>query len=248
MFRLLASYSVLTCSSRTLPDDNVERLYGLDPICEFFTKNKDVLEGGDPFHKAYGKDLYEYNGMDPRFSKAFDKGMSDHSTITMKKILETYDIFEGIKTLVDVGGSIGALLHVIVSKYPTIKGNNFDLPYVIKNAPSYPGVEYVGGDMFETVPKGDVIFMKILKKCYEALPENGKVIVTDSNHSDYPDASTATKFAALFDCFMMRGDGYLGRERTAKEFEALAKGAGFQGFQVKCCAYDTYIMEFYKTA
>ncbi|KAL4285124.1 hypothetical protein GQ457_16G027350 [Hibiscus cannabinus] len=77
--------------------------------------------------------------------------------------------------------------------------------------------------------------LKILKKCHEALPE----IVTVSNHSDYPDASTATKFA---------GGGYLGRERTAKEFEALAKGAGFQGFQVKCCAYGTYIMEFYKTA
>ncbi|KAK8577732.1 hypothetical protein V6N13_027998 [Hibiscus sabdariffa] len=187
MFRLLASYSVLTCSSRTLPDGNVERLYGLGPVCELFTKNEDgvslspllvlshdrvvaeswyclkdaVLEGGDPFHKAHGKDLYEYNGTDPRFSKAFDRGMSDHSTITMKKILETYDGFEGIKTLVDVGGGIGASLRAIVSKYPTIKGINFDLPYVIKNAPSYPGVEHVGGDMFESVPKGDAIFMKL---------------------------------------------------------------------------------------
>ncbi|KAK8514402.1 hypothetical protein V6N13_063294 [Hibiscus sabdariffa] len=287
MFRLLASYSILTCSLRTLPDGNVERLYGLGPVCKFFTKNEDgvslsplhalcldkvvaeswyclkdaVLEGGDPFHKAHGMDLYEYNGTDPRFSKAFNRAMSDHSTITMKKILETYHGFEGIKTLVDVGGGIGTSLHSIVSKYPTIKGINFDLPHVIKNAPSYPGVEHVGGNMFESVPKGDAIFMKwichnysderclkILKKCHEALPEKGKVIVADSNHSDYPDASTATKFAALFDCFMMRGGGNLGRERTAKEFEALAKAAGFQGFQVKCCAYGTYIMEFYKTA
>jgi caffeic acid 3-O-methyltransferase len=35
-----------------------------------------------------------------------------------------------------------------------------------------------------------------------------------------------------------------GKERTEKEFEALAKGAGFQGFQVMCSAFNTYNMEF----
>ncbi|KAL4309293.1 hypothetical protein GQ457_01G038910 [Hibiscus cannabinus] len=167
-------------------------------------------KGGDPFHKAHGMDVFEYNGTDPRLNKAFNRGMSEHSTITMKKILETYDGFEGIKTLVDVGGGIGASLHAIVSKYPSIKSINFDLPHVINNAPSYPGVEHVGGDMFQSVPKGDVIFMKwichsfndqhclkFLKKCYESLPENGKVIVADCLHSDYPDASPATKLNVL---------------------------------------------------
>ncbi|KAK9233151.1 hypothetical protein WN943_023400 [Citrus x changshan-huyou] len=51
-------------------------------------------------------------------------------------------------------------------------------------------VEHVGGDMFVEVPKGEAIFMKwilldwsddqrvkILKNCYDALPESGKVIV-----------------------------------------------------------------------
>jgi len=37
-----------------------------------------------------------------------------------------------------------------------------------------------------------------------------------------------------------------GKERTEKEFEALAKGAGFQGFQVMCSAFNTYNMEFIK--
>ncbi|KAK9026124.1 hypothetical protein V6N11_038970 [Hibiscus sabdariffa] len=167
--------------------------------------------------------------------------MSGHSTITMKKILETYDGFEGIKTLVDVGGGIGASLHAIVSKYPSIKGINFDLPHVINNAPSYPGVEHWICHSFN-----DENCLKFLKKCYESLLENGKVIVADCIHSDYPDASPATKFAALFDCFMLRGN--LGRERTSKEFEALAKGAGFQAFQVKCSAFSTHIKEFLKSA
>lgn len=82
---------------------------------------------------------FEYHGTDPRFNKVFNRGMSDHSTITMKKILEDYKGFEGLKSLVDVGGGTGATLNMILSKYPNIKGINFDLPHVIEDAPAYPG-------------------------------------------------------------------------------------------------------------
>ncbi|KAL5989151.1 Caffeic acid 3-O-methyltransferase 2 [Asimina triloba] len=98
-----------------------------------------VLEGGIPFNKAYGMTAFEYHGTDPRFNKIFNAGMSNHSTITMKKILETYQGFEWLKEVVDVGGGTGAVLHMIISKYPQIKGINFDLPHVVEDAPEYPG-------------------------------------------------------------------------------------------------------------
>lgn len=41
MLRLLATYSVLNCTLRTLPDGRVERLYSLAPVCKFLTKNGD---------------------------------------------------------------------------------------------------------------------------------------------------------------------------------------------------------------
>ena len=82
-------------------------------------------------------------------------------------------------------------------------------------------------------------------KCYEALPDNGKVIVAESILSDYPDPSLATKLVVHIDCIMLAHNPG-GKERTEKEFEALAKGAEFQGFQVKCCAFGSYIMEFLK--
>lgn len=105
---------------------------------------------------------FEYHGTDPRFNKVFNQGMSNHSTIIMKKILETYQGFEGLKTVVDVGGGTGATLSMILSKYPNIKGINFDLPHVIEDAPkSHPGIQHVGGDMFVSVPNGDAIFMKV---------------------------------------------------------------------------------------
>lgn len=99
-----------------------------------------VLEGGIPFNKAYGMTAFEYHGTDPRFNKVFNKGMADHSTLAMKKILETYEGFQGLSSIVDVGGGTGAVLSMIVSKYPSIKGINFDLPHVIDDAPPHPGI------------------------------------------------------------------------------------------------------------
>nr|QIC52995.1 caffeate O-methyltransferase [Solanum nigrum] len=284
MLRLLATYSVLNCTLRTLPDGRVERLYSLAPVCKFLTKNADgvsvaplllmnqdkvlmeswyhlkdaVLDGGIPFNKAYGMTAFEYHGTDPRFNKVFNRGMSDHTTMSMKKILEDYKGFEGLNSIVDVGGGTGATVSMIVSKYPSIKGINFDLPHVIQDAPAYPGVEHVGGDMFVSVPKADAIFMKwichdwsdehclkFLKNCYEALPANGKVIIAECLLPEIPDTSASTKNTVHVDIIMLAHNPG-GKERTEKEFEALAKGAGFSGFRKACCAYNTWVMEFNK--
>nr|QWK65126.1 flavonoid O-methyltransferase 3 [Scutellaria baicalensis] len=284
ILRLLTTYSVLNCRLETLPDGGVERLYGLAPVCKFLTKNEDgvsmaplllmnqdkilmeswyhlkdaVLDGGIPFNKAYGMSAFEYHGKDPRFNKVFNQGMSGHSTITMKKILETYHGFDGLNTLVDVGGGIGATLNMIVSEHPSIKGINFDLPHVIEDAPSHSGVEHVGGDMFASVPKGDAIFMKwichdwsdehcikFLKNCYDALPQNGKVILAECVLPEAPDSGLATKNVVHIDVIMLAHNPG-GKERTEKEFHNLAKAAGFKEFQKVCCAYNTWIMELLK--
>ncbi|KAL5737162.1 hypothetical protein ACOSQ2_031950 [Xanthoceras sorbifolium] len=288
ILRLLSSNSILTCSLQTLSDGRVERLYGLASISKYLTKNKDgfsisalalmsqdkvameswyylkdaVLEGGIPFNKAHKMSSFEYSGIDPRFNKIFNDAMSSHSTITMKKILETYKGFEGVKSIVDVGGGTGAILNMIISKYPSIiKAINFDLPHVIADAPSYPGVEHVGGDMFVGVPKGDAIFMKwichdwsdeqclkLLKKCYEVLPhDDGKVIVCEHILPVATDTSLAAKVVFNSDCNMLVFNPG-GKERSEDEFRALANGAGFQGFKLVCCAFNTYVMEFIKKA
>ncbi|CAN1251159.1 Caffeic acid 3-O-methyltransferase [Linum perenne] len=170
---------------------------------------------------------FEYHGTDPRFNKVFNKGMSDHSTITMKKILETYT------------GGTGAVLSMILSKHPSIKGINFDLPHVIEDAPALPGVKHVGGS--------DEHCLKFLKNCFESLPANGKVIVCECIMPVAPDTSLATKNVVHIDCIMLAHNPG-GKERTQKEFESLAKGAGFKGFRVLCSAFNTYVMEFLKTA
>ncbi|XP_048131092.1 caffeic acid 3-O-methyltransferase-like isoform X2 [Rhodamnia argentea] len=217
------------------------------------------MEGGVPFERAYGMTAFEYPAIDDRFNRVFNRAMSSHTTLIMTKILDLYRGFEGIKVLVDVGGGVGVTLKMITSKHPHVKGINFDLPHVLATAPPYPGVEHVGGDMFESVPRGDAIFMKwilhdwsdehcskLLKNCYEALPANGKVIIVESILPTVPEGNVYSNIVFAQDLFMLAQNPG-GKERTQKAFEALAVQAGFAGCEVKCSAYNSWVMELPKT-
>lgn len=120
-----------------------------------------VLDGGIAFNKVHGMNAFEYPAVNPRFNDVLNLAMFNHTSIVMKKILQSYKDFENINRLVDVGGGLGHSLKIILSKYPNLKGINFDLPHVIKHGFSHPGMEHVGGDMFVDVPSGDAIFMKV---------------------------------------------------------------------------------------
>ncbi|KAK7323379.1 hypothetical protein VNO77_26851 [Canavalia gladiata] len=284
MLCLLASHSLLNCSTRKNEDGDTERLYQLSlsgkyfvneemkgcvashptflnhpMIVDAFLNYKEILLDSDKglFQKVHGMSLYQRVNSDSTLNKDFNKGMADICTIKMKKILEVYCGFEEISLLVDVGGGIGQNLNMIISKYPAIKGINFDLPPVIQNAPNYPGIEQVGGDMFESVPKGDAMILKavlhnwsdekclkILSNCYKALPQNGKVIVVEFLMPEAIQSTEVDKMVTSFDNLMFL-DG--GSERTKKEYENLCKRSGFSNFRVVCKVLSALgVMEFRK--
>lgn len=103
---------------------------------------KEVLSNCDKglYMKVHGMTVYQGIQSDPAWNHVFNRAMGDICTIEMKKILEKYKGFEGISLLVDVGGGIGQSLNMIISKYPSINGINFDLPQVIQDAPFYQGI------------------------------------------------------------------------------------------------------------
>ncbi|KAK9706760.1 hypothetical protein RND81_07G150100 [Saponaria officinalis] len=281
---LLASYSIVSCNVRPTENGGHEREYGLGKLSKFFlpdhngcnlapllglfldpvvqaswTKLKDsIQEGGVSFNKVHGVNAWEYPSIDERFNKVFNKAMSNYPTFLVQKILQNYKGFEGVLHLVDVGGGLGQTLGAITSMYPTILGTNFDLPHVISNAPTYPGVKHVSGDMLEGVPNGDAILMKwvlqvwsdehcskVLKNCYNALPQSGKLIVIESIVTKEPETSVVAKTVSQLDVYMMtKNPG--GKERTLDEFLALAFSAGFAGIDVKCQVGHFWVMEFYK--
>ncbi|XP_048421857.1 caffeic acid 3-O-methyltransferase 1-like [Pyrus x bretschneideri] len=286
ILRLLASHSILSCSAAANEEDgsDPQRLYSLGPVSNYFVTNEDgvslgplmaliqdkvfldswsqlkdaVVEGGIPFNKVHGKHAFEYPGLDARFNQVFNTAMFNHTTIVMKKILHLYKGFEKLTQLVDVGGGLGVTLSLITSKHPHIKGINYDLPHVVKHAPSYPGVKHVGGDMFASVPSGDAIFMKwilhdwsdqhclkLLKNCYNAIPDDGKVIIVEALLPVMPETSTAVKSTSQIDVLMMTQNPG-GKERSREEFMALATGAGFSGIKYECFVCNFWVMEIFK--
>nr|DAD24629.1 TPA_asm: hypothetical protein HUJ06_026093 [Nelumbo nucifera] len=120
------------------------------------------------------------------------------------------------------------MLNFITSKYPQIKGINFDLPHIVADAPSYPGVEHVAGDMFENFVLhdwSDEQCLKILKNCWKALPNSGKIIVVEYI---LPEARAAgiSVLPEVVDLIML-SQCPRGKERTYEEFEALAMSSRF---------------------
>ncbi|CAI9302134.1 unnamed protein product [Lactuca saligna] len=283
MLRLLATHSVVTCNQQER-EFGLVRVYGLTPVAKYFVPNKDgvslcalmellqdkafvdswfklkdsLLEGGVPFDMVHGTHAFEYPALDAKFNEVFNNAMTNHTTMVMNKILECYHGFENLKQVVDVGGGLGVNLNIIISKYPGIKGINFDLPHVIQHAPGYHGIEHIGGDMFEEVPPSDAIFMKwilhdwsddhcqkLLKNCYKALSNEGKVIVVESILPFLSNTSSSDKVTTQIDAIMMTQNPG-GKERTEHEFLVLAKSAGFTGIKMECFVCNLWVMEFYK--
>ncbi|KAF8029107.1 hypothetical protein BT93_E1701 [Corymbia citriodora subsp. variegata] len=285
MMRLLTSYSILSCTLAEGPGGDIRRLYGLGPRSKYFVKAhgastfaapllllltnkvttggwyclKDaIMEGGRPFELANGMNIFEYTSKDDKLNQIFNNAMQGPTNVYMNKIVELYHGFDNAETVVDVGGGVGASLRIIVSKHPHIHGINFDLPHVIRKAPSIPGIEHVEGDMTQYIPKADVIFMKwiihggddefcvkVLKNCREALPEKGKVVIVDAVLPEYPDTDGVTRNAFLADISMLNITPG-GKDRTEKEFEVMAHAAGFDAPKLVCRAYNMWVVELHK--
>ncbi|XP_050946107.1 acetylserotonin O-methyltransferase-like isoform X1 [Cucumis melo] len=113
-----------------------------------------------PFEVAHGKDIWSYGARNPGFNRMFNEGLGCNArVITLPAILENCgDIFNGVESLVDVGGGNGTTLSVLVKAFPWMKGINFDLPNVVSTSEKYDGVEHVGGNMLDFVPKADAAF------------------------------------------------------------------------------------------
>ncbi|KAG0461926.1 hypothetical protein HPP92_020402 [Vanilla planifolia] len=220
-----------------------------------------ILEDVDPFLKANGMKPFEYMAKkDPKFGELFHEYMACMTKLTSEKIVDSYDGFVSVEQLVDVGGGTGSMLRVITAKYPNIKGINFDLPNVVSAATGIPRVSHVGGDAFVGIPRGDAVMLKlilhdwndencvrILRNCYDALPEggNGKVIVVEQILPEIPERSNAVRDVYFIDlCMLVAHEG--ARERTEGEYRALAAQAGFNRVRVASRVMNYYVMEFLK--
>ena len=195
-----------------------------------------VRTGFPAFNLVFGASLFDYLQRTPDASEAFDRGMTNLSSLLAHAILLAYD-FSGISSIVDVGGGEGELLRRILALNPKMTGIVFDLPHAIQsvNCGTRDGARcsYVAGDFFESVPEGADAYLlcgvvhdlddhraiPVLSKCRHAMATNGRVLIVDiivpETHSP--------SFSKLLDLNMMVMTG--GRERTKAEFSTLLNAA-----------------------
>ncbi|KAK8564362.1 hypothetical protein V6N12_036487 [Hibiscus sabdariffa] len=207
-----------------------------------------VRESGDvsPFETANGTDIWSYTEANPGHSKLFNDAMACGARVAVSAAIERCpEVFDGIESLVDVGGGNGTALAMLVKAFPRIRGINFDRPHTIATAPKYDGIESIGGDMFVSVPNADAVFLmrvlqdwddedciKILKKCREAIPEDkGKVIIVDAVLEENED--DGLEFARLMLDMVIMANTKTGRQRTLKEWSFVLRESGFNRFNVK---------------
>ncbi|KAL3655209.1 hypothetical protein CASFOL_000995 [Castilleja foliolosa] len=216
--------------------------------------------GASAFEAANGEELWKYASENPSHSKLINDAMACHARLAMSAIVDLYpEAFEGIGSLVDVGGGDGTALRTLVKACPSICGINFDVPHVVSVAPSCEGVEHVGGDMFEMIPKADACFLmwvlhdwnddeciRILRKCREAIPKDtGKVIITEAVINQREEEKNKYTDVRLALDMVMLAHTETGKERTIQEWEYVVNEAGFTRCTVKHIQAIVSVIEAY---
>lgn len=201
-----------------------------------------VRTGEIAFDKAFGEPVWEFFGKNPENARIFNNAMTGMTAQAEQALHAAYK-FEGIKTIMDVGGGHGGFITSILERNPAMRGTLFDSPKVVEGA--QPQLEaagmadrcqVIGGNFFESVPEGaDAITMKwiihdwnddqsivIMRKCHRALPASGKLILVEA----VVPPGDEMHFAKFIDLNMLVMTG--GKERTEEEFRQLYEASGFK--------------------
>ncbi|XP_054818494.1 isoflavone 7-O-methyltransferase-like [Prosopis cineraria] len=113
--------------------------------------------------------------------------------LALTKNLES--VFDGLGSIVDVGGGDGTTAKTICEAFPKLKCIVLDLPEVVSNLSGTTNLSFVGGNMLNFIPHADAVLIKwvlldwgdddiikILKNAKDAISSKGnegKVIVID---------------------------------------------------------------------
>jgi hypothetical protein len=200
-----------------------------------------VRTGKQALDKVYGKPVFEFFQANPGEAEIFNRAMSDLSAISGPAIVDAYS-FEGLHSIVDVGGGHGFLLAAILARNPQLHGTVYDTERVIQGAKTGPlkhmanRCTFESGDMFSSIPGGadayvmrhiihdwpDDLCLKILTGCRKGVNAGGKLLVIDNV------IQPGNEFAPgkFLDLQMLIFPG--GRERTEKEFRELFAAAGWR--------------------
>jgi DNA-binding Lrp family transcriptional regulator len=208
-----------------------------------------IRDGGIPFAKVHGIDLFTYMDQNKEFDVLFSQAMDAVENITGGVFFEDYN-WGAFDRIIDIGGSKGSKSIAILKSFPNLKSVVFDRPQIIDTAKkTWVGkvpdellarIDFQSGNMFESLPSAvsdkdlylffaifhglsDVESQKVLTNLKTAIGlKRPYVLIADSVAEEMHINPTI----AAFDMQMLIGTR--GRERSLGEWRRLLEGSGFE--------------------
>jgi SAM-dependent methyltransferase len=192
--------------------------------------------GTGGYAQRYGQDFWADLAEHPRLRASFDKQMTDRFRDQVPGIVAGFD-WSRFPAIVDVGGGHGTLLAAILVAHQAVRGNLVDLdPTATEAMRTFRAhqvddrVTVTPRSFFDPLPEGadgyllcDILHdwddehaHRILARCVEALPSNGRILVVEP--------VGGRRASTEFDLAMLVIFG--GRERRVDEFKALGAAHG----------------------
>ena len=196
--------------------------------------------GQPPFQRLFGTDFWDWLAQHPEQRAAFDRAMEQGWESRVERVASVD--WRGDETVVDVGGGNGSLLVHLLERQPGLKGVVFDLPETNRDesALAAAGLEFVAGDFFESVPRGDVYVLAtilhdwddqraaaILRTVRAHAPPHARLVLLESvlQSGNEPDG------AKWLDLLML--GLFDGRERDEAQWRALLETGGFEPVSIR---------------
>jgi hypothetical protein len=201
-----------------------------------------VRTGRPVFPEVHGHDYYAHLAEHPEDAARFNGIQTSGNRLELRAMLRACD-WRGFETVLDVGGSTGAFLAGLLSRYKRMRGTLLDLPHVVADAPpvlAAAGVqdrcEIVAGDFFADVPAGhDCYVLKrvlydwdderaaaLLRRVRAAARPDSVVLLLDPVVDTRPELD----ISKVYDLLSLVTIG--GRARTVEEIAALCQDAGLR--------------------
>jgi acetylserotonin N-methyltransferase len=209
-----------------------------------------VREGTHRWKQEFGRKegIFDHFFSTEKDKLTFLTGMHGAGLLSSPAAVAAFDL-SGFNHLVDVGGGTGHLVIEACRHYPHLRGTIFDLPSVVPVAQTYitgarleERIRVLGGDFFtDPLPPADLYALgrilhdwseekvnSLIRKIYGRLPNGGGLLICEKLLNERKDGPVGAYLQSLNMLVCTEG-----KERSAAEYEALTKAAGFRNFRAQ---------------
>nr|XP_027187902.1 probable O-methyltransferase 3 [Cicer arietinum] len=141
-----------------LPNEEAHRFYSLLKETHKLWLTNDNQTA---FETTHGMLFWDYAERESKINNLFNDAMASDARLVSSVVIEKCkEVFNGLESLVDVGGGTGTMAKALAKSFPQLECTVFDLPHVVVGLQGTDNLKYVGGDMFKEIPPADAILLK----------------------------------------------------------------------------------------